>query len=249
MPVAAAPAAVPAAAAAAVASPQLVNIALQQQPAIASSGASAVVCQGVRGKRFVKVPRQTLRVADCAVVSSTGGHTAGSVPTAVSAAAGASAATAANGISGTCAIIGTMYISASQQQHRLRLLQSPGLFARWRMHKISTVRSDDMQSTFYEHLLAGRVTTFELVYTHVYLSKTVRCFYTVLGQDVVFQETPLRMPIVHFSADGTVLELADAAAWSVIRDTFQVIFLPCLLVATVKTHSRELPHSREHPSL
>jgi hypothetical protein len=121
-----------------------------------------------------------------------------------------------------------------QQQCREQLMRALGLYACWRIRRSISLYS--AQSQFNEHLLAGRVTKFELVYAYVGLHREVSCLYTICEFDVVFREAPLRIPRVHFRQDGEEVRLVKGAdAWNAMHRHFHFKFMPFLLMATAKT--------------
>jgi hypothetical protein len=123
-----------------------------------------------------------------------------------------------------------------QQQCREQLIRSPGLYACWRMRRMVAMYSNSALSEFHEHLLAGRVTRFELVFAYVGLRREVSCLYTILGCGVAFREAPLLTPLVHFREDGQEVQMIDAApVWTAMHRHFHLTFMPHLLVATVKS--------------
>jgi len=122
-----------------------------------------------------------------------------------------------------------------QQQYREQLLRAPGLYACWRMRRIACIYSNSARSEFNTHLLAGRVTRFELIFTYVGLRRAVSCLYTILGCGVVFREVPLHTPHVRFREDGREMHLLDhegLPAWNAMHRHFHLALMPFLLVAT-----------------
>lgn len=114
-----------------------------------------------------------------------------------------------------------------QQQFRNQLIHVPGLYACWYMRRTDSKYS--AQTQFNEHLLAGRVTKFELVHSYVGLHREVSCLYTICGFGVVFREAPLRTPHLHFYNDGKEVRLIEGAdAWSAMYRHFHFQFMPFL---------------------
>jgi hypothetical protein len=106
------------------------------------------------------------------------------------------------------------------------------------MRRIVPMYSDSAQSEFNDHLLAGRVTKFELVFAYVGLRREVTCFYTILGFGAAFREIPLRNPHVQFREDGQEMHfVADApgSVWSAVHRHFHFKFMPYLLLAMTKS--------------
>jgi len=127
-----------------------------------------------------------------------------------------------------------------QQQCREQLIRAPGLYACWRMRHMTSMHSDSARNEFSKLLLAGRVTTFELVYAYAGLRREVSCCYTILESEVAFREVPLRVPHVHFREDGQEVQLVEgAAAWSVMHRHFYLQFMPFLLLGTAKPVRQE----------
>lgn len=123
-----------------------------------------------------------------------------------------------------------------QQQCREQLIRVPGLYACWRMRRSVLSYSNSMQGQFNEHLMAGRVTRFELIFAYVGLHREVSCLYTIHGFGVVFREAPLRSPHLCFREDGKEVRLVEGVdAWSTMYRHFDFKFMPFLLLATVKT--------------
>jgi hypothetical protein len=131
-----------------------------------------------------------------------------------------------------------------QQQYREQLMRVPGLYACWCMRRCSvSMYSNSAQGVFDQHLVAGRVTRFELIFAYVGLRREVNCFYTILDFNTIFREVPLRIPHLHFREDGQEVHLVEGApAWNAILRDFHVKLLPFLLVATVKS----LDHDHDH---
>ena len=120
-----------------------------------------------------------------------------------------------------------------QQQCREQLIHTPGLYACWRMRRMVSMQSDSGRNEFHEHLLAGRVTRFELVFAYAGLRREVSCVYTILESEVTFREVPLRAPHVRFRKGGQEVQLIEgASAWSVMHRHFHLQFLPFLLLGT-----------------
>jgi hypothetical protein len=123
-----------------------------------------------------------------------------------------------------------------QQQYTEQLMRVPGLYACWRMYRSMSIHSNSAQNQFNEHLLAGRVTKFELVYAYVGLHREVSCLYTICGFGVVFREAPLRNPSMSFRKDGKEVRLIEGAdAWSAMHRHFHFKLMPFLLLATIKS--------------
>ena len=95
------------------------------------------------------------------------------------------------------------------------------------------MRRDGAQARgkFSEHLLAGRVTKFEVVFAYIGLRREVSCFFTITGLDAVLREVPLRIPLVRFREDGQEVQLTNSAeGWR----HFEMKLLPYLLLATAR---------------
>jgi hypothetical protein len=124
-----------------------------------------------------------------------------------------------------------------QQQCREQLMRTPGLYACWCMRRVVSMYSDSAQNRFNEHLLAGRVTRFELVFAYVGLRREVICFYTTIHEfGTAFREVPLRIPHVRFREDGQEVHLVEGAlAWNAMLRHFHIKFMPFLLFATAKS--------------
>jgi len=105
-----------------------------------------------------------------------------------------------------------MIITALPAEEREQWTRIPGLFARWRMGRISTQPVHFLHSTFLEQLLAGCVASFEIVAGRMGpTSASVRCLFTLRHRgNVVLHETPLRAPAVCFACAGTELQLCTA---------------------------------------
>jgi hypothetical protein len=132
----------------------------------------------------------------------------------------------------------TVMHRSEQQEYREQLMLAPGLYACWRMRRMVTMYSSSARYQFHTYLLGGRVTQFELVHAYVGLHREVSCLYTVLGCGVVFRESPLQTPLVHFREDGQELRSVDGAlAWNSIHRHFDLTFMPYLLLATAKSVS------------
>ena len=126
-----------------------------------------------------------------------------------------------------------------QQPLREQLICAPGLLARWRMHRIVAIYSDNALNTFSQQLLGDRVSSFELVLTYAGLHmQKISCLYTIAGANAVFCESPLHAPHVRFSEDGQVLNLIQGArAWNAMHRDFELKFIPSLLLACSTTQS------------
>jgi hypothetical protein len=126
---------------------------------------------------------------------------------------------------------------AELQPMRAQLARAPGLFARWRMGRIRAAPAGpSSRGNFYALLLAGAVTSFELVASRSdagVAAASVRCVYTLRGQsEVVFHEVPLRAPALRFSSCGSKLQLLDGVAgWAAMQTAYRLTFLPYLLLA------------------
>lgn len=129
-----------------------------------------------------------------------------------------------------------------QQQYREQLMRAPGLYACWLMRRIVARNSSNVRNEFNEHLLAGRVTTFEFVFAYTGLRREVSCLYTILGVDAAFRETPLQVPHVRFRDDGQEMHLVGEGvrAWREIHCQFQLKFMPYLLQATANSARQAL---------
>ena len=124
---------------------------------------------------------------------------------------------------------------SEQQQCREQLMRTPGLYASWCMRRIVSMYSDSARNEFNEHLLAGRVTKFELVFAYLGLRREVSCLYTIVGIDATFREVPLRTPHVHFCEDGQEVDFVEGTpAWHAMHRYFNFKFMPYLLLATAK---------------
>jgi hypothetical protein len=119
-----------------------------------------------------------------------------------------------------------------QQRCRKGLLRAPGLHARWRMRRTVVVYSSGAQSQFSEHLLAGHVTGFEIVFAYAGLHREVSCCYTIReAGGLVLCEAPLRIPHVRFTEDGQEAHLVHgASAWQIMHRHFHLRLMPFLLL-------------------
>lgn len=125
-------------------------------------------------------------------------------------------------------------IAALPQQRE----RTPGLFARWRMGHIRTQPAHALQSTFLEQLLAGCVTSFEIVACRMGpAAASIRCLFTLRHRsDVVLHEAPLRAPVVCFASAGTELQLLHGEeGWAAMHSSFRLTFLPCLLQGELRS--------------
>lgn len=110
------------------------------------------------------------------------------------------------------------------------------------MRRIVSMHSDSARHGFSEHLLARRVTRFEVVFSYMGLRRRVSCLYTLQGYGAVFREVPLCRPHLHFSEDGREVHVqqgdsASTAIWRLMQNQFHMQFLPSLLQASVRpTH-------------
>jgi len=103
------------------------------------------------------------------------------------------------------------------------------------MRRIASTHSDSARNQFHEHLLAGRVTRFELVFAYVGLRRELSCFYTILESEATFREVPLRVPQVRFREDGQEVQLVESATdWNVMHRHFHFQFMPFLILGTAK---------------
>ena len=103
------------------------------------------------------------------------------------------------------------------------------------MRRIVSMYSDSARNEFNEHLLAGRVTKFELVFAYLGLRREVSCLYLIVGIDATFREVPLRTPHVHFREDGQEVDFVKGTpAWRAMHRYFNFKFMPYLLLATAK---------------
>jgi hypothetical protein len=115
-------------------------------------------------------------------------------------------------------------------------MRTPGLYACWCMRRIIATHSSSVLNQLNEHLLAGRVNKFELIFPFVGLRQEVSCLYTILDCGVVFREVPLQTPHVHFREDGREMLLVEgASAWNAMHRYFHLTFMPYLLLATART--------------
>jgi len=128
-------------------------------------------------------------------------------------------------------------LTSTELQHwRVQLAHTPGLFARWRMGCMPAAHPSSSRDRFYAHLLAGAVTSFEIVASGSAASSAaaiVRCVYTLQGRsDVVLHEAPLRAPTLCFSPCGSRLQLLDGVTgWAAMHTAFHLTLLPRLLRA------------------
>jgi len=138
--------------------------------------------------------------------------------------------------SATDAELCVLLTPAELQRWRVQLAHAPGLFARWRMGRMPAAHPSSSHDGFYAHLLAGAVTSFEIVASRPAAGPAaamVRCVYTLQGRsDVALHEAPLRAPTLRFSPCGCRLQLLDGVTgWAVMHTAFDLTLLPRLLRA------------------
>lgn len=120
-------------------------------------------------------------------------------------------------------------------------MQMPGLYTQWCMCRVQSTRANSAQGEFCTHLLADRVSRFELVFAYSGLCREVICVYTILGLNVLFRESPLRSPHVRFGEDRQEVQLVEGtSAWRAMHNRFDLKLMPNLLLAEAKSEKHVL---------